>query len=66
MHKHTVAFVNSFRDIAASVGRLPTPELCAFLKREGMDTKKAAMFKPKKVNDAIAFLPPQEQPSLCQ
>ena len=56
MRQHTIAFVNSFKHIAENVGRLPTPELCAFLRREGAKTDKVAIFRPKRVNDAIRFL----------
>ena len=56
MKKHTIAFANNFKHIATRVGRMPTPELCAFLKREGVTSDKVALFRPKKVNDAIRFL----------
>jgi hypothetical protein len=56
MKKHTIAFANNFQHIATRVGRMPTPELCAFLKREGVVTDKVALFRPAKVNAAIRFL----------
>ena len=35
---------------------MPSPELCAFLKREGVEHKKKARFRPLKVDAAIDFL----------
>ena len=52
----TVAFVNNFQHIAENIGRMPTPELCAFLKREGVVQHKVAKFRPLKVDAAIDFL----------
>ena len=48
--------MNNFQYIAEQVGRMPRPELCAFLKREGVVQHKAAKFRPKKVDAAIDFL----------
>ncbi len=54
--RFTVAFLNNFQYVAEKVGRMPRPELCAFLKREGVTQNKAAKFRPVKVDAAIDFL----------
>jgi len=56
MKQFTVAFANNFVEVAKGVGRMPTPDLMAFLKREGVVHNKAARFRPRKVDSAIAWL----------
>jgi len=56
MKEFTVAFANNFVEVAKGVGRMPSPDLMAFLKREGVVQKKAARFRPRKVDDAITWL----------
>lgn len=51
----TIAFLNNFEAVADTMGRYPSPELCAFLKREGVDSKDAK-FRPAVVDRAISFL----------
>ena len=48
--------MNNFQYVAEKIGRMPRPELCAFLKREGVTQHKAAKFRPIKVEAAIDFL----------
>ena len=47
--------MNNFKHVAENVGRMPKPELCSFLTREGV-VNKNAVFRPARVDAAIDFL----------